>query len=480
MTLAASASWFQDAISWTNDKLYGMILIYLLIGAGIYFTIRTRGMQFRLFGRMVKTIASSRDSKDGGISSFQAFAIGLASRVGTGNIAGVAIAITLGGPGAVFWMWMVAIFGMATAFIEATLAQVFKMKWRDGTFRGGPAFYIYKGLNSWGWGAAFAVALLFTFGIAFEMVQANTIASTFEGTHGVPSWVTAIVLAVLTSAVIFGGIKAVARVTEWIAPIMAAVYVLIAIIVVILNFRHIPDVFTQIFLSAFGLREAFAGTAGGIFAAFLQGARRGLFSNEAGMGSAPNAASTATTRHPARQGLIQSAGVFVDTMVVCTATAFIILSAGIYKPGQEMEGATLTQMSVTAHIGEWMTLPMSLLIFVFAYSSIIGNYAYAEVNADYLFKDKGDIPLRIVVVASVAIGSMLQLNTVWNLADVAMGAMAIINLVSILILGKWALGALKDYEANPEGAFIAANNPHLPGKLETHVWTAENAKQWDE
>ena len=263
MTLAASASWFQDAISWTNDKLYGMILIYLLIGAGIYFTIRTRGMQFRLFGRMVKTIASSRDSKDGGISSFQAFAIGLASRVGTGNIAGVAIAITLGGPGAVFWMWMVAIFGMATAFIEATLAQVFKMKWRDGTFRGGPAFYIYKGLNSWGWGAAFAVALLFTFGIAFEMVQANTIASTFEGTHGVPSWVTAIVLAVLTSAVIFGGIKAVARVTEWIAPIMAAVYVLIAIIVVILNFRHIPDVFTQIFLSAFGLREAFAGTVVG-------------------------------------------------------------------------------------------------------------------------------------------------------------------------------------------------------------------------
>jgi len=305
---------FLAVLDWINTQMYSWLLIYLLAGAGLYFTIRSRAMQVRLFGRMVATIATSRETTEG-ISPFQAFAISLASRVGTGNIAGVAIAITLGGPGAVFWMWMIALIGMATAFIEATLAQVFKVRWHDGTYRGGPAFYIWRGLRSWKWGAAFAVALLFTFGIAFEMVQANTIATTLETAHGVPVAVTAIGLAILTGAVILGGIKSVARVAEWVAPLMAVVYILVALVILVLNLDRLGLVFYEIVQSAFGLNEAFAGTAGGITAALLNGVKRGLYSNEAGMGSAPNAASTATTVHPARQGLIQSAGVFVDTIL---------------------------------------------------------------------------------------------------------------------------------------------------------------------
>lgn len=469
---------FLAVLDWINTQMYSWLLIYLLAGAGLYFTIRSRAMQVRLFGRMVATIATSRETTEG-ISPFQAFAISLASRVGTGNIAGVAIAITLGGPGAVFWMWMIALIGMATAFIEATLAQVFKVRWHDGTYRGGPAFYIWRGLRSWKWGAAFAVALLFTFGIAFEMVQANTIATTLETAHGVPVAVTAIGLAILTGAVILGGIKSVARVAEWVAPLMAVVYILVALVILVLNLDRLGLVLYEIVQSAFGLNEAFAGTAGGITAALLNGVKRGLYSNEAGMGSAPNAASTATTVHPARQGLIQSAGVFVDTILVCSATAFIILlsDSTVYAPGMDVEGATLTQSAVTHHLGDWMTVPMTLLIFVFAYSTIIGNYAYAEVNLDYLTGEKHehDLTLRLVVIGAVVVGAFLKLDVVWSLADVSMGVMTLINLVAIILLGKWAFGLLRDYEAGKgRTAFIATGNPFLPGTLETDIWVRDN------
>ncbi len=467
---------FLDTV---NTYMYTWVLIYVLAAVGIYFTIRTRGLQFRLFGRMVKEILTSGKHEGSGITPFQAFAIGLASRVGTGNIAGVAIAITLGGPGAVFWMWVIALIGMATAFVEATLAQLFKVTWHDGTFRGGPAFYIWRGLKSWKWGAAFAVALLFTFGVAFEMVQANTIAATLQSAHGVPVWITAILLAIMTGAVILGGIKSVARVAEWVAPLMAAVYILLALVILALNIDRLGFVFYEIIASAFGISEAFAGTAGGVAAAMLNGIKRGLYSNEAGMGSAPNAASTATTSHPARQGLIQSAGVFVDTMLVCSATAFMILlsDASVYSPGMEVEGATLTQTAVTHHLGDWMTLPMTILIFTFAYSTIIGNYAYAEINLDYLTGEKHehDLALRVVVIASVLVGAFLKLDVVWSLADVSMGVMALINLVAIILLGKWAFGVLRDFEASKGGKpFIATDNPHLPGSLETDIWVADN------
>ncbi len=457
-----------------NGLIYAWILIPVLIGAGIWFTIRSKGLQFRLFGKMVKVISTSRDGAEGGISSFQAFAIGLASRVGTGNIAGVAIAITLGGPGAVFWMWVVALLGMATAFVEATLAQVFKMPWHDGTFRGGPAYYIWKGLKSWRWGAAFAVALLFTYGIVFEFVQANTIANTLQGTYGVEPWISGLVIAILTAVIILGGIKSIARVAEWMAPLMALAYVLVALAVVALNFDQIGFVFSEIFQSAIGLNEAFAGTAGGITAAIMNGVKRGLYSNEAGMGSAPNAASTATTIHPARQGLIQAAGVFVDTMIACSATAFIILSSGVYTPGQDLEGATLTTQGAVASLGGWIEPVMVVLIIVFAFSTLIGNYAYAEVNLDYLFRDRpgSDLALRLIVVAAVFYGAIAKLDFVWVAADTSMFFMAVINLVAIFLLGKWAFGALKDYEEGKgETRFISTGNPHMPGEVPDSIWT---------
>ncbi|MDY5585504.1 MAG: sodium:alanine symporter family protein, partial [Arcanobacterium sp.] len=337
-----------------NGHIYQWILIPLLIGAGLYFTVRSRFLQFRLFGSMIKNVFNSRDAQKHEISSFQAFAIGLASRVGTGNVVGVAIAITLGGPGAVFWMWVVALLGMATAFIEAALAQIFKVRWHDGTFRGGPAFYIWKGLRSWRWGAAFAIALIFTYGVVFEFVQANTIADTLKTSYSIEPWISGLVIALLTAVVVLGGIKSVARVTEYMVPFMALTYIVIALLIIGLNYDKIGFVFTEIFQSAFGLNEAYAGTAGGIIAAMMNGVKRGLYSNEAGMGSAPNAASTATTTHPARQGLIQSMGVFVDTIIVCSATAFIILVGGIYKPGQELEGASLTTNSAVAVLGGWI------------------------------------------------------------------------------------------------------------------------------
>ncbi|MDD7465235.1 MAG: alanine/glycine:cation symporter family protein [Actinomycetaceae bacterium] len=460
-----------------SDFVYTYILIALLILSGVYFTIRSGAVQLRNFGQMVKTIFTSRDASDGAISSFQAFAIGIASRVGTGNIAGVALALVAGGPGAVFWMWVVAFVGMATAFIEATLAQLFKIRWSDGTFRGGPAFYIQRGLGSRAAGAVFAVFLIFSFGISYEMVQANTIASTLKGQYAVDPLLTAIVLVLLTAIVVFGGIKRIARVTEWLAPAMAVVYILIALVIVLINYDQIIPTLELIFASAFGLKAGIAGTAGGVLAAMLNGARRGLFSNEAGEGSAPNAASTAQVSHPAKQGLIQAMGVFVDTILVCSATAFILLNsieAGVYQPGQDtgVEGAPLTINAVTSQLGGWIAPVMVILILVFCYSSIIGNFAYAEVNVDFLSRGKIDSTklLGVIATVSVFVGSIASLKAVWNFADITMAGMALINLVAILLLGKWAFGALKDFRQDPERPFVATNNPNMPGELPTDIW----------
>ncbi|QDB79991.1 alanine:cation symporter family protein [Georgenia wutianyii] len=465
-----------------SNGLYTYVLIALLVGAGLYFTIRTRAVQVRFFTRMITVILRSREGSYGGISSFQAFAIGISSRVGTGNIAGVAIALTLGGPGAIFWMWVVALLGMATAFVEATLAQMFKVRWRDGTFRGGPAFYIQRGLGSRGWGAVFAVLLIFVFGFAFEMVQANTIAATLDSAHGVPAWVTAVLLVLLVVPVVFGGIRAVARVAELLAPLMALVYILIAVSVIVLNLGALPDVVGMIVRGAFGLDEALAGTGGGLLAAVLNGARRGLFSNEAGMGSAPNAAATATVRHPVQQGLIQSLGVFVDTLLVSSATAFIILLSGpsVYSPGEthEGQGAALTQLAAADSLGEWVTLPMTVLIFVFAFSSILGNFTYAEVNVDFLSSRRwASLALRTFVTLAVLVGALAELALVWTVADIAMGLMAIVNLVAIVTLGRWAIGALRDYEQFRQddlGALLGRGNPLLPGDLPGDVWVSRD------
>lgn len=466
-----------ELISTTNNWITTHILIVMLIGAGIYFTIRTGFVQIRLFGQMVKQVFDSRDVDGDGISSFQAFAIGIASRVGTGNIAGVAIAVTLGGPGAVFWMWLVAFLGMATAFIEATLAQLFKIRWHDGTFRGGPAFYIQRGLGSRTWGVVFALFLICSFGISFEMVQANTIAATLETQFKVSPWATAAILLVLCGPIVYGGLKAVAKASEIVAPLMAIVYIGLAVAVVLMNLDKVGPTFSLIVENAFGLRETLGGLAGSMSAAMMNGVRRGLFSNEAGEGSAPNAASTAHVTHPAKQGLIQSAGVFVDTILVCSATAFILFNADPealkpYWTSSDPAGADMTITALESTLGSWAGPIMVVLICVFAGSSVIGNFAYAEVNMDFLTKGKawGDKLLKAIVIVSIILGSVAELKLVWNFADLTMTGMALINIVSIVMLGKWAFGALQDYLRNRERPFVATGNPSMPGELPTDIW----------
>lgn len=466
-----------ELISTTNNWITTHILIVMLIGAGIYFTIRTGFVQIRLFGQMVKQVFDSRDVDGDGISSFQAFAIGIASRVGTGNIAGVAIAVTLGGPGAVFWMWLVAFLGMATAFIEATLAQLFKIRWHDGTFRGGPAFYIQRGLGSRTWGVVFALFLICSFGISFEMVQANTIAATLKTQFKVSPWVTAAILLVLCGPIVYGGLKAVAKASEIVAPLMAIVYIGLAVAVVLMNLDKVGPTFSLIVENAFGLRETLGGLAGSMSAAMMNGVRRGLFSNEAGEGSAPNAASTAHVTHPAKQGLIQSAGVFVDTILVCSATAFILFNADPealkpYWASSDPAGADMTITALESTLGSWAGPVMVVLICVFAGSSVIGNFAYAEVNMDFLTKGKawGDKLLKAIVIVSIVLGSVAELKLVWNFADLTMTGMALINIVSIVMLGKWAFGALQDYLRNRERPFVATGNPSMPGELPTDIW----------
>lgn len=472
-------------IAFLNDNLT-WVLIFFLIAAGIAFTVMTRGVQFRLFGTMWKVIFNSRAHVSGGISSFQAFAISLASRVGVGNIVGVAVALTLGGPGAIFWMWLMALLGMATAFVEATLAQVYKIPHEDGTFRGGPAYYIQRGLGSRAFGIVFACALIFTFGFAFEMIQAGTIASVFQSTWGIdPIW-TAIGLGVLTALIVFGGIKSVARVSEILAPGMALAYVLLALVVIVTNLPAVPGIIGSIFAGAFGLNPALSGTAGGVLASMLNGVKRGMYSNEAGMGSAPNAAATATTSHPVHQGLIQSAGVFVDTMIVCTATAVVILlsSPEVYTPGVTSAdaAATLTQQSLAGELGAWTAPVMAILIFVFAYSTILGNYSYAEVNQDFLGGGRiGNLLVRLLVVGSTAWGALQGLELLFAIADVFMSVMAVINLIALLLLGKKAVGALRDFQAQKdtpvmERVFDLTDNPHVSG-IPGEVWTSDAGRR---
>lgn len=478
---------FNEYLAAFIDDIYAnpfeRIMIFSLVGAGIYFTVKTRAVQFRLFSHMIKSMTKSRQNAKGGISSFQAFAIGLASRVGTGNIAGVAIALVIGGPGAIFWMWVIALLGMATACMEAILAQLFKVPALDGTFRGGPAYYIEKGLGSRGWGKVFAFMLIFAFGFSFNMVQANTIAAVTTSTFGVKGWVVGLILVAITVPVIFGGLRPVARFAEFIAPIMALAYIIMAVVIIGMNITAVPAAFLAIVKGAFGFGPVAGGVIGGLLAAMTNGAKRGLFSNEAGMGSAPNAAATATVRHPVQQGLIQSLGVFVDTLLVCTATAFIVLLGGVYKPGDStITGAELTIKSMANVLGQWTVIPMVIIIFIFGYSSVLGNYAYAEVNINFLRGMKASmVPLKLLVVVSVGLGTVMSLASAWSLADLFSGLMVALNVFALFVLGKWALGALRDYEAQrknlksdlEEPLFISTNNPYMPGELPSEEWTEE-------
>lgn len=483
----AAVAHFLDVV-YSNSISY--VLMFVLLGTGIYFTVRMRGMQFRMFAHMWGVILKSREGAKGGISSFQAFTIGLADRVGTGAIAGVALAVVAGGPGAVFWMWVVAMVGMATAFVEATLAQMFKVRVGDGTFRGGPAFYIQTGLKSRKWGIVFAVLLIFTYGFSFQMIQSNSISQLAKVAFGVPLWVTALILVVMTLPLLVGGVRRIARFTEWLAPAMALVYLLASLVIIGINIDKIPFVFKEIFLGAFGqgtyVPPAVAGGLGAFIVALQIGVKRGLFTNEAGMGSAPNAAATATVDHPVTQGMVQALGVFVDTMLVCTSTAFIILMSQPFwqhSSGAALDGTALTAASMVSSLGFSKTVEIAVSIFVmlmmvcFGYSTILGNYAYAESNYKYIAGVKNRAtPLKIIVIFATFLGAVLPLQSVWNLSDWAAAFMSIVNLVAIVLLGKWAMGALKDYNRQrAQGietpVFCCKDNPDMPGELPTDVWT---------
>lgn len=427
-----------------NDVLWTYILIVMLLGCAFWFTFKTKFVQFRMIGEMVRLLGDSTSKEKGRehhISSFQAFAVSLASRVGTGNLAGVATAITVGGPGAVFWMWIIALFGASSAFIESTLAQLYKVHGKD-SFIGGPAYYMKKGLKKPWMGTLFAGLITFTFGFAFNSVQSNTICAAFEGAFQVEHTLMGGILTVLTLIIIFGGIQRIAKVSSIVVPVMALGYIVLSLFVVITNINQLPKVFTLIVSSAFGWEQALGGSVG---IALMQGIKRGLFSNEAGMGSAPNVAATADVSHPVKQGLIQTLGVFTDTLIICSCTAFIILLGNTHLM-PDVNGVQLTQMALSNEIGSLGTIYVAIAILFFAYSSILGNYYYGEANIRYITRKPWVMLIyRIAAGGMIMFGALASLDLAWSLADITMGLMAIFNLIAITFLGKYAFRLLEDY-----------------------------------
>ena len=437
-------SWFSQV----NEFLWGWhwhsILVVLAL-CGIYFTIRTRFVQFRMVPEMFRLLGESlpKSKAKNQVSSFQAFAVSVATRVGTGNLAGVAGAIAVGGPGAVFWMWMIALIGSATAFVESTLAQLYKR--RNGeSFIGGPAYYILHGTH-WKWMAAlFAVLMVLTFGLSYNSIQSNTIAEAMNNAFGFDTTIVGIVLVVLSLVIVFGGIHRIAVVSSIIVPVMAIGYFLLALVIIVMNYELIPSVFRLIVDNAFGLGPMAGGMVG---VAMREGVKRGLFSNEAGEGSAPNVAATASVSHPVKQGLIQALGVFTDTLLVCSCTAFIILLSGLYDGGSD--GIVLTQAALESQIGSSGKIFVALAIFFFAFSSIIGNYYYGEANILFLTRRKWVLTVFRILSGGVMVmlGALASLKVVWNLGEVFMALITLCNLVAIVILGKHAFALLNDYRS---------------------------------
>lgn len=431
-------------INLLNDILWTYILIALLLGCAVWFSVKTHFVQFRMIKEMIRLLGDSAGkggSKEKHISSFQAFAISIASRVGTGNLAGVATAIAVGGPGAVFWMWVIALFGASSSFVESTLAQLYKIRGKD-SFIGGPAYYMRKGLKQPWMGALFAILITITFGFAFNSVQSNTLCAAFEGAFGFDHAIVGSVITAFTLIIIFGGVQRIAKVSSIIVPVMALGYVALALIIVLLNIKELPAVIELIVSHAFGWEQALGG---GVGMALMQGIKRGLFSNEAGMGSAPNVAATAHVTHPVKQGLIQTLGVFTDTLIICTCTAFIILFSGAPLDGST-NGVQLTQHALTNEIGAAGSIFIAVALFFFAFSSILGNYYYGEANIRYLTGRKWILnTYRILVGGMVLFGALATLDLAWSLADITMGLMALCNLIAISLLGKYAFKLLEDY-----------------------------------
>ena len=461
--------WFNRVVTASNDFLWTYILIALLIGCALWFTFRSHGVQFRMIGEMFRLLGDSTGKHDGKkhISSFQAFAVSVATRVGTGNLAGVATAIAVGGPGAVFWMWVIALLGSASAFVESTLAQLFKKHHKDA-FIGGPAYYILQGLKKPWLAALFAILISMTFGLSYNSIQSNTICNALNVAFGFDPLVTGIVLAVVSLVVIFGGIHRIARVSSILVPVMAIGYLILALFVIFRHVDLIPQVFTVIFKDAFGITQI---AGGGIAATLMNGIKRGLFSNEAGEGSAPNVAATASTSHPVKQGLIQALGVFTDTLVVCSCTAFIILFSGVDSQGG-LNGIALTQAALEAEVGRFGTIFIAAAILLFAYSSIIGNYYYGAANIHFLTRKRWVITVYRLLSGGVFVffGAMASLDLVWSLGDLFMALLTACNLYAIARLGKYAFRLLDDYRAQKKAGKDPVFHRDAMPDLELECW----------
>ena len=464
-------------LTW-GDNLWTWIVLPVVVALGLYFTIRSGVVQFRLVPEMFRTLTDktprTADGRPQSVSAFQAFTISAASRVGVGNIAGVGTAIAVGGPGAVFWMWVMAFIGGASSFIESSLAQLFKVRDRD-SFRGGPAYYMQRGLKARWLGVWFAVILIVCFPFAFSSLQANTISATVSASVGgdLPwlPWGVGIGVAVLTGLVVFGGVRRIASVTQFLVPIMAIVYLLIGLIVVALHVDRIGPVFVEIFTSAWGFNEVVGAAFGYIV---LTGVKRGMFSNEAGLGSAPNAGASAAVTHPVKQGLVQTLGVYFDTFLVCSITAFIIL-VSVPDLAGATRGIGLTQGALVSTLGEWSNIALTVIIFLLAFSSILGNYYYGESNIEFISTNTVLLTVyRVLAVIAVLVGSVVGADLVWNFADGVMGLMALTNLIAIGLLSGIAFKLLKDYTGQRRaGRDPVFTRDRLPGVTGIECWEDE-------
>ena len=468
----------NDLITQVNDAIWGYVLIGALVLCGLWFTWKTKGVQFRMVGEMIRLLTDSAtsgtiqfDEKNEShkhISSFQAFAVSVATRVGTGNLAGVATAIAVGGPGAVFWMWVIALIGAATAFVESTLGQLFKKRNKDH-FIGGPAYYIEKGLHQKWMAYTFAILLTITFGLSYNSIQSNTICGAMHEAFGWNPLAVGVVIAALALLIVFGGIHRIANVSAVLVPLMAIGYFLLVVVVIIMNIHLIPHMLKAIITDAFGLRQGAGGMLG---ATIMIGVKRGLFSNEAGEGSAPNVAATATVTHPVKQGLIQALGVFTDTLLVCSCTAFVILLSGLYDT-TALNGIALTQASLGSEIGAAGPTFIAIAILLFAFSSIIGNYYYGEANIRFMTSNNTVITIYRICSGGVMVifGAMVSLDMVWNLGDFCMALLTACNLIAIVALGKYVFRLLDDYRTQKrngikEPIFHRSLLPEIEDELE--------------
>lgn len=465
----------NDVVAFINNILWGdgQVLIVMLLGCGLWFTWKLGAVQLRHFTHMFTLMKNSTSSTKEGISSFQALCTSLSARVGTGNLAGVAVAISLGGAGAIFWMWVIAFLGMATGFAESVLGQLYKVKDEHGEYRGGPAYYIKQGLNKTWLAVAFSLCLFFGYGFVFSAVQANTITDAMNNAYSFDPFYVGLVIIGMAALIVVGGLRGIARFAEWVVPFMAIGYVLAALLIVFINITEVPGVLMSIIKSAFGLQEAGAGMLG---AAIKNGIQRGLYSNEAGSGSVPHAAASAAPNpnHPVSQGYVQMLGVFVDTMILCTATAFIILLAGGEATGQ-MEGIGMTQAAMTQHIGTGGEDFVAAAICLFSFTSVVANYAYGESNL-HMFKldnKAGRLAYTVGYLGMILWGSQAALPTVWAMADMALGLMSVINIIAIVWMTPTIVSISKDYFAKHDrggNMEYKTGDCKIQGKTEKGIW----------